>query len=198
MGRKVRRAQPPAKPQHDRESPPLALGGQPSSPAPVTGGQTQGVRQPPRPAPAIKRPPGKPGRPSNVEVAAREAERRQLEQLTPEMARPMVGTVLHALCLAAKGDPPLDRDVDLVTPPATMVANKYAVSSKWAPEIALIGSVALVVQGSRSRRADRIRKAEKMPDRADTARATPPAPEPPPPVAPSLEAVVAAGAGGAP
>lgn len=203
MGRKVRRAEPPAKPKQTGPAPPLELG-QPSSVAPglpASDTPHRGPGRPPGPRPVMvgKR---RPGRPTKEEAAAKEIERRELEALRPEQARPLVGVVLHALCRAAKGDPPLERDIDLVTPPATAVANKYALSSRWAPELALVGCCFLVVQASRERRAERIAKLEKTPDRAALAQATPPAPAsvapPPVPTVPSLEAVVEAGASSGP
>jgi hypothetical protein len=118
--------------------------------------------------PAARRP-GKPGPKSKAEIEAEERARREASMLKPDEMRPLTALVLSSLCQFAKGEPPEEQDIDLVNPPATMVANKYAVSNKYAPELALLGACYIVVSRSRERKRSKY-KGEPvpiMPDRAE-------------------------------
>jgi len=87
---------------------------------------------------------------------------------SPEEMRPLTILILGLICKVAKGDEPTEREIDLVNPPATAVANKYNVSNRWTAEIALFGSIFLVVSSSRRRMAaKRANEPQPTPDRAD-------------------------------
>lgn len=81
----------------------------------------------------------------------------------PEVSGPVLGVteaemlpltimLLGLACKVAKGDKPNEREIALVNPPLTSVANKYNVSlGKWAPELALLGALIIVISESRMR-----------------------------------------------
>ena len=99
-----------------------------------------------------------PGRPSKLEKEAREAEARAAVAMRPEEFRPTTMVILMAVCKAVKGDPCTPDEVDMVNGPATAVANKYAMSTRWAAELTLLGALVIVASASRTRRAERMQR----------------------------------------
>lgn len=147
-GRKLRRPLTPAVDPKEQNAP------QPTIEVPTDAG------------PQVKR---GPGRPSKAEAEQKQAEIRAASAIKPEDMRPNTFVILSALCKVAKGDPPLEEEVDLVNPPATAVANKYMLTNKWGAELALIGSVAIVVSQARQRRSLREAVVARPVDRAEQA-----------------------------
>lgn len=118
----------------------------------------------------------KPGPKPKAQIQDEIAAKREMAALKPDEIRPLTAMVLIALCKALKGDLPNEREIEMVNGPACAVANKYSMSNKWAVELALVGSVALVVKNSRDRmREKHPQNLEPAPvDRARTAKPTPP------------------------
>ena len=139
-----------------------------------------------KPPPPIELREGKPkvGRPSNEERAkrqaetdAKQAEARAAAEIKPDEIRPLTAVVLVLICKGVKGDTPTAQEIELVNGPACAVANKYAMTNRWAPELALLGSIMIVAQMSRNRRAQREHSERVVPiDRAQTVNQ--PQPEP--------------------
>lgn len=153
MPKKLRRPLPPAvDPREAQEPPPpLVLEGGPPQP---------GDAPPPRRGP---------GRPSKAEKEAQERAAQAAVAMKPEEFRPTTMVILMAVCKAVKGDPCTDNEVDMVNGPATAVANKYAMSTRWAAELTLLGALVIVASASRQRRAEREARENPMPvDRAQT------------------------------
>lgn len=75
---------------------------------------------------------------------------------TEKQNLPLTMILLTIVLKVAKGDPPSDEEIALVNPPLTAVVNKYNVSTRWMPEIALFGALLIVVQNSRRRASERI------------------------------------------
>lgn len=64
--------------------------------------------------------------------------------MKPEEMMPLTLGVLRLVALGIKGDAPTIPEVELVNGPATLVANKYAMTTKYGPEFALLGAVIVV------------------------------------------------------
>lgn len=150
MPRKLKRPLAPAiDPREAQEPPPpLVLEGAPAQPADA--------------------PRRGPGRPSKAEKEAREREAMAAVAMKPEEFRPTTAVILMAVCKAVKGDPCTDNEIDMVNAPATAVANKYAMSTRWAAELTLLGALTIVASASRQRRAERLAREPQTVDRAQT------------------------------
>lgn len=117
-----------------------------------------------------------PGRPSKVEKEAQERAAMAAIAMKPEEFRPTTMVILMAVCKAVKGDPCTDQEIDMVNGPATAVANKYAMSTRWAAELTLLGALVIVAGASRQRRAEREAREPQTVDRAQTVAAVRPSP----------------------
>lgn len=109
-----------------------------------------------------------PGRPSKLEKEQQERAAMAAIAMKPEEFRPTTAVILMAVCKAVKGDPCTPDEIDMVNAPATAVANKYAMSTRWAAELTLLGSLAIVASASRQRRAEREAREPQTVDRAQT------------------------------
>jgi len=80
-------------------------------------------------------------------------------KLTPQEMKPITIVVLRLVSRGIKGDAPTLQEVDLVNEPATAVANKYGLTSRWGSELALLGAVVVVSVQMRQRQQDKDAKA---------------------------------------
>lgn len=155
MPRKVRKPLPPTSDALPvKPAPTLVLDAPSVPPVPEEKGQRGGAR-------------AGAGRPSAAAKAEQQAAERAAAMIRPEEMRPLTATLLLICCKLAKGDLPLEKEIDMVNPPATAVANKWSMTNKYAPELALVACVGMVVKASRERMADK--RAREMPrDRSDS------------------------------
>ena len=86
-----------------------------------------------------------------------------LQPMAPEEMRPVTILVLRMVARGIQGDAPTLDEVDLVNGPATAVANKYGMTSRWGPELALLGALVVVGSQMRQRAADNRAKTGKQP-----------------------------------
>lgn len=129
-----------------------------------TDNEPQPQLQPPPPAGEKRRP----GRPSNAERQAREQRATITEHpssagiaIKPAEMLGVTAVVLGIIARGIRGDKPTDAEIAMVNDPLTAVANKYQIVSRWAPELALLGSLIVVASSMRGRARDRIEAEER-------------------------------------
>ena len=76
-------------------------------------------------------------------------------KLSPQEMKPITIVILRLVSRGIKGDAPTLQEVDLVNEPATAVANKYGLTSRWGSELALLGAVVVVSVQMRQRQQDK-------------------------------------------
>lgn len=102
--------------------------------------------------------PRKRGRPSKVEVEARKEAVKLEAQMKPEEMLPITVVILRFISKGIKGDAPSKEEIELVNGPACAVANKYSFSTKWAPELALMGALLIVGSQMRMRAQEKVER----------------------------------------
>src|SRR5512145_2002406 len=108
----------------------------------------------PPPAPP-KRGPGRPPK-TQATITPISPPPAVVDPLTPQDMLPMTTLLLKTLARGIKGDAPTADEIELVNSPATKVANKYNILSRWAPELALLGALMIAMHGMRERAAIRL------------------------------------------
>ncbi len=79
-----------------------------------------------------------------------EAERKAAE-VTAADVRPIVDGLLATVAQMVKGEPPTDKEIDMVSGPLAAVSNKYSATLKYYAEISLLASLLYVTKSMHKR-----------------------------------------------